>query len=309
MRLHLDSHRRAMTLIELLVVIGIIGVLFALSLPAVQRVREVAGQTGCRNNLRQLGIALHGYQGVNGYFPPGYLFDETVPPEPWQYIYVFPGWSWTAHILPQIEQSNLAQKIQWNRSVEDEVHAAIRIQIINTLLCPSDRNTGQFTVLNQINKPIADAATNSYTACYGFGGRIGEYPAAGNGIFYRNSKTRTADIRDGISNTIAIGERGSFFAQSPWAGTMTDGTVRTHPNAPSLIAAIEEAPTMVMGRASLYALNPQFADLYDFLSPHTGMGLFALADGSVRPIRVGARQELWEALSTRAGGEVVPADE
>ena len=188
-----------MTLIELLVVIGIIGVLFSLSLPAVQKVRESANQTGCRNNLRQLGIALHNFAGTTGYFPPGYVFDETTPPQSWQYIYVFPGWGWAAHILPQLEQNNLAQQIQWNRAVEDDVHDNVRTQVIRTFVCPSDLNSGVFTVLNQINKVVADAATTSYTACYGFGGHIGEYPWAGNGIFYRNSKTRIPDVRDGLS--------------------------------------------------------------------------------------------------------------
>lgn len=297
--------RRGFTLVELMVVVGILGVLMGLALPAVMRIREAAAQTECRNNLRQIGIALQGFQNVKGSLPPGYLCDENYIPPEGIFINAFPGWSWAAHLLNQLDYGNLAAEIKWNLAVEDSANAPQRATIIKTFVCPSDFHTGVYTALNQLNKPLADVATNSYAANYGYGGRIGEYPNSGNGVFYRNSKTRTADIRDGLATTIAIGERGSFVAQGPWAGAMCDGTIRTHPDYNGYVAAIEEAPVMVLAHTSPWTLSPDYADLYDFLAAHPSIGNFLFADGSVRGLAANKSQDFWQALGTRAGKETV----
>src|SRR5262245_35166395 len=101
------SSRRAFTLIELLVVIALIGVLVALLLPAVQKVREAAARTQCLNNLKQLGLAMHNYHGAHESFPPGYVSRTTgVNGEG-----LGPGWGWAAHLLPHLEQDNLYRQI------------------------------------------------------------------------------------------------------------------------------------------------------------------------------------------------------
>ena len=210
---HAQYRHRGFTLVELLVVIAIMGMLMGLLLPAVQRIREAAAQTSCRNNLRQIGLALQGYHNIKGSLPPGYSFDESFVPPPTVYINTFPGWGWAAHLLPFLDQSNLAQQIQWDVAVGDPVHDNVRKTIIKAFVCPSDLNTGVYAVLDQLNKSMGQAATNSYAACYGFGGRIGEYPTQGNGVFYRNSRTRHADIKDGLSMTLSIGERGAFLSR------------------------------------------------------------------------------------------------
>src|SRR5438045_3222233 len=92
--------RRGFTLIELLVVIAIIGVLIALLLPAVQAAREAARKVQCRNNLKQVGIALHNYHDTQGTFPMGYVAWPDPDPE-----HTAPGWGWAALILPQMEQA------------------------------------------------------------------------------------------------------------------------------------------------------------------------------------------------------------
>jgi prepilin-type N-terminal cleavage/methylation domain-containing protein/prepilin-type processing-associated H-X9-DG protein len=331
---------RAFTLIELLVVMGIISLILALILPAIQKVRETANQTGCQNNLKQMGIALHMHYENRGGFPSAYLFHprpepprpspSPMPPEPQPGIKqprlidrpkprpplppgvpraplvpMMPGWGWGAQILPFIEQEPLAKQINFAVNVDYFNQAPIRTTKLRLYTCPSDRETGVFTVLDQDNTPLGDAATNSYTACFGTRGDIGEDPARGNGIFFRNSKVRTADIPDGTSNTLAVGERGALFTQTPWAGAFTDGTARTTPGAPVALTSIEEAPTMVMARVGHHPLNYEHAEPYDFFSPHPRVAMFLFADGSVRAIRVDIDIPVLRALATRAGREVV----
>src|SRR5687768_201165 len=106
-----SSSRRAFTLIELLVVIAIIGILVALLLPAVQQAREAARRTQCKNNLKQLGLALHNYHDQHKLLPPGYVSDYTTAGTD-----TGPGWGWAAMILPQIDQGPL-----FNRSTSRSV--------------------------------------------------------------------------------------------------------------------------------------------------------------------------------------------
>src|SRR5262249_13423131 len=159
------------TLIELLVVIAIIGVLVGLLLPAVQKVREAANRTTCLNNLKQIGLALHNYHDANGSFPSGYrCFVQKDP------AYTAPGWGWAALLLPSLEQDNLYRQINFNLPVEYPAHVTIRTNALKVFVCPSDRAAGVFTVLDENGSPLVQAATNSYAACYGAGGEIGDEP-------------------------------------------------------------------------------------------------------------------------------------
>src|SRR5262245_18589483 len=294
--------RAAMTLVELLVVIAIIGTLMGLLLPAVQRVREAANRTSCRNNLKQIGIALHLFQQVNEHFPPGYFCEsfDLVEVE-----FASPGWGWGAYILPYLDQVPLYEMLQWNLAVDDPPNEAPRTKTVKTFVCPSDFDTGVFTVLNQFNLKIGFAATNSYAACYGYGGDVGEAAGYGNGVFYRSSRTRMADIRDGASTTLAIGERAAWMCQAPWVGALSFGTVRTNPHSPTLLAAIEEAPVMALARTIDGPLNNPYSSPYDFYSPHPGTGQFLFVDGSVRSMSFQVSAEVWKAIGTRNGGETV----
>jgi prepilin-type N-terminal cleavage/methylation domain-containing protein len=319
--------RTGFTLVELLVVIAIIAVLIALLLPAAHRVREAAAQTACRNNLRQIGLALHAFHDNTGHLPPAYVFDEsrpdrlfmggeneaamddpTIPEGPleWQPMMTWPGWGWAAHILPNLEQTALRQQAHWNQAVEHWTNADVRTKPVKTYICPSDVNTGTFTVLTQFNMPRGDFATNSYAVCFGTGGLIGERPDKGNGIFYRNSRTRLTEIPDGTATTLAAGERGSVFCQAPWAGAVSEGTLRTHANAPVYIVGIEEPSTMVMARTGTNPLNSDYSEVYDFYSPHMTVGHFLFADASVRTLGPATSLTVWKALGTRAGGETLP---
>src|SRR5437660_3207304 len=108
--------RRAFTLIELLVVIAIIAVLIGLLLPAVQKVREAASRLKCKNNLKQIGLAMHNYHDAQGSFPSGYV-SSVGPNSPADDR--GPGWGWAALILPYVEQDNLYKQIQLNKDITD----------------------------------------------------------------------------------------------------------------------------------------------------------------------------------------------
>jgi prepilin-type N-terminal cleavage/methylation domain-containing protein/prepilin-type processing-associated H-X9-DG protein len=298
--------RRGFTLVELLVVIAIIAVLIGLLLPAVQKVREAASRVSCQNNLHQIGLALHLYHDGQGSFPPGYRCQPVNPNDPDQ---TAPGWGWAALLLPYLEQGNLAQQINLNLPVEDPNNLAARTTVVKVYVCPSDRSTGLFTIYDKNGAPLAQAATNSYAACHGTGDDLDEELDDFNGMFSRNSRVRFADVTDGTGTTIAVGEHGSFFTQTPWAGPVGFGTTRVTPGAPTTNpTAVEDAPTQTLVHVAVHPLNDPSSDPEDFFAPHTGAGMFLFVDGSVRPVRTGVSIAVLQALATRDGGEVVNPD-
>jgi prepilin-type N-terminal cleavage/methylation domain-containing protein/prepilin-type processing-associated H-X9-DG protein len=319
------NSRRAFTLIELLVVIAIIAVLLGLLLPAVQKAREAASRAHCQNNLKQIGIALHLYADTHESLPPGYVYQppssappppvspqrfDRVPPRPpgGQADPNVPGWSWAALILDGIEQGNLAQQINYSLPVEAVGNLAARTTPLSLYTCPSDNNTGVFTVQTELNASLAAAATNSYAACFGYGGLPNTQPDNGNGVFSRNSHTRLNDISDGTSSTLMIGERSASMAQGTWAGVMTGGTIRTTPGAPVYSSLVELAPVMVMARVWNKPLNSPYSEPYDFFSPHGQVVHFLFADGSVHALGSGIDVTVLQDLATSAGGETIDAN-
>lgn len=300
------SRRFGFTLIELLVVIAIIAVLIGLLIPAVQKVREAANRASCLNNLHQIGVALHSYHTDQNSFPSGYLCQQAqTDPN-----ITSPGWGWAALLLPYVEGNNLAQQINFNLPVEHPSNLAVRTTIMKLFVCPSDRSTGLFTIYDKNNAALAQAATNSYAACHGTGVDIDEELDDFTGLFSRNSRVRIGDVTDGTSTTIAIGERGSLFTQTPWAGAVSLGTTRITPGAQtSNLNAVEESPTQVLSHVAVHTLNDPNADPEDFFTPHQAIANILFADGSVRPLRSGLNLSVLQALATRDGGEVVNAND
>jgi type II secretory pathway pseudopilin PulG len=296
-------------LIELLVVIAIIGILLGLLLPAVQKVREAAKRTACENNLKQVGLALHHYHQVYDCFPSAYLYQAPgKDTSPW---YTEPGWGWAALLLPFLEQQVLARQIDPAIPVDDPRYQELRKTVLRIFVCPSDHDTGVYTVLQESGDPLLDAASNSYTANYGAGrGEIGERPNQGNGVFFRNSTISVKDITDGTSTTFAIGERASWFAQAPWVGAINGGTIRVNPDSPTRYGGVEEAPVQVMAGVTNYLPpNDPLSNLYGFFSAHPNTILFTFADGAVHPIYSSIHATVYQALATRAGNEVINGDD
>jgi prepilin-type N-terminal cleavage/methylation domain-containing protein len=216
--------RRAFTLIELLVVIAIIAILVALLLPAVQQVREAARKSQCQDHLHNLVIAIHGYEGSYRRCPPGYViqFGTATPAASLGTANNEGNWSWNAMILPQIEQKPLYDILQVGvmsfRQVWTANLNAIRTPI-DVLNCPSDDgetvtisprrtiNVGSEQVVAKANYVAAndDGSDNAATPVF-----VGTRKTnAADGTFWGNSNTRFADVTDGQSNVIWLGERAS----------------------------------------------------------------------------------------------------
>ncbi len=296
--------RTAFTLIELLVVIAIIAVLIGLLVPAVQKVREAAARLQCKNNLKQIGLALHSYHDRMGGFPSGYTSAVAADGSD-----VGPGWGWAAALLPDVEQDNLYRQITFAKDIRDPANAFARTRPLKVFKCPSDQLLDTFVVNDAGGQALAEVAHANYVGMFGTP-EITDNGGAGNGVFFRNSRVRIGDITDGTSNTLMVGERSSDLALATWTGAVTGGVVP--PRRPSALGA-EGAPVLVLGHtgeaAEGHTPNNAINHVDDFASRHTQGVNFLFGDGSVRNINDRISPVAWEALGTRAGGEPVSGDE
>jgi prepilin-type N-terminal cleavage/methylation domain-containing protein/prepilin-type processing-associated H-X9-DG protein len=251
--------RPGFTLIESLVVLAIIGVLIGLLLPAVQKVRETANRMQCQNNLKQIGLALHNYEGVHKVFPPAYITTNTHANGS-AYGIAFgdeyrngpPGWAWGTLILPYIEQENLYEHFRLDLPCWAPENAADARTKVSVFLCPSATGGGDGFEVQKVGAdrrhgvPLlrSDGSTiffahSHYVTNAGIHqpwGRATAYcydydvaepiPANNNkpgridGPFYRNAKMPVARITDGLSNTVFIGEHSSVLSNKTWVGVV-----------------------------------------------------------------------------------------
>jgi prepilin-type processing-associated H-X9-DG protein len=332
----------------LLVVIAIIGVLVGLLVPAVQKVREAAARSQCANNLKQIGLALHMYHDANRKFPPGYIdgnTNSTSTPD----NDVGPGWGWAAFLLPYIEQNSVYSQINFKQGVGLGANVQISQQPLTIYQCPSDAFQLAFPVYDSsFGSPIAMVAHGNYVGCNGWvecfnnaggnyqpgsdggaaedgdGGRTGT-GKAGDGLFYRNSQNRIADVTDGLSNTIFAGERCGAHSPTTWTGAVTGGRCPawmatqpwTAPYTPPSAApntgngtAYDNADwgeALVLAHCNMThvpnADNP-FYDPDTFWSMHPGGANFLFGDGSVHFLTTSIDPYTYQSLATIAGGEV-----
>jgi prepilin-type processing-associated H-X9-DG protein/prepilin-type N-terminal cleavage/methylation domain-containing protein len=299
----LMNRRAAVTLVELLVVLAIIAVVLGLLLPAVQNVREAARRIACANNLRQIGLACHSYHDAGGAFPPGYSAYRCADP-----LETHPGWGWAARLLPFLEQDALQHGIVFHASIAKPINEAARCTLLRAYLCPSDPDVpDDFPVTDLSGRLVARVAPTSYAANYG-SGELDEIPGPREGVFYRNSRVRLADISDGSSSTIMIGDRAWSHAMAPWAGAVPHGVVRGGPLNPwrDNPEAAYPAPNFCLVQTNKIGdAHDADGSLDEFYSEHPGGVNVLFADGSIHFLRNSINHAVLQALGTRAGGEVV----
>ncbi len=297
--------RRGFTLIELLVVIAIIGLLVGLLLPAVHSAREAARRTQCQNNLKQIGLALAGYVGTHDGLPPGYVSFFL------RRFELGPGWGWGSMILPYLEQQPVYSSINFDRGIELPDHETSRLVNFSVYNCPTDPPRYRMMAAYWPEKaspkagdPIAEVATSNYVAMYG----LGEPGPGGDGLFYRNSFINYREITDGLTHTIAAGERSRRLGNSTWTGSVTGATLGPPEGWDGSVGRfrIEPGPGMTLGHAGegLGPGDPR-GDFNMFYSRHGQGAHFVFADGRVTFLRTSIGSKVFDALSTRDGGELV----
>jgi prepilin-type processing-associated H-X9-DG protein len=226
--------------------------------------------------------------------------------------------------LPYIEEENLSNLIGFNVPIQDPQNASAIRTVVNCYLCPSDLGTdgnpSPFPVLDGFGTSVALAAPSSYSACVG-GDESDTRGPAGLGIFFRNSHTRMAEITDGTSHTITVGEHAWSNAEGIWAGAISGGVCLRVPLnvCPGTGAASYPASTLVLAHSHLNNTSTDTdGGLDDFSSRHPGGSNFVFADGSVHflasvpsdnPDGTYTQDSLiFQAMGTRANGETMPAD-
>ena len=290
------------TLIELLVVIAIIAVLTALLLPAVQQAREAARLSQCRNNLRQIGLALHNYEGQVRALPSSTTsqIDFGVwNSNPANYHLH----SWASMILPHLDQAPLYNTINFNVSALDPANygpASFRLPVYR---CPS------FVGPTFSSSPLYGRLSTAFALrnYAGMGGTsVGTFYVQADGVFYARSSTRISDISDGTSSTIFIVE-----TREPGAAVWIDGGTAAvvsrrylDSNPPSFAG-----PENSLNYQPYYVANGQGIDAqYGPSSQHAGGISHLYGDGSVHVISQNIDAHVYDALVTRAGGETNTGD-
>jgi prepilin-type N-terminal cleavage/methylation domain-containing protein/prepilin-type processing-associated H-X9-DG protein len=310
-RRRLTAKRSAFTLIELLVVIAIIAILIGLLLPAVQKVREASARVKCQNNLKQVGLALHNYEGAYKTFPQAR--------NPFPLVH-----SALSRLLPFVEQENVQRLVDYATPLSSAQNVAASQNRLALFVCPSDPVNGQVPGMPDFG---SNYVANNGTGTIGFG-----LIASGDGLFTQ-TPIKIGDITDGTSNTVAFSESILGNGQAP-AGAATADTRLVVLEVPG---GTDPTPTACDGAAGVFSARrgakwidghygntlynhyytPNQAGQWDCgngshnkglstaRSYHTGGVNVLLADGSVRFVRDSIPLATWRALATRNMGEVI----
>jgi prepilin-type N-terminal cleavage/methylation domain-containing protein len=315
---------RGFTLIELLVVIAIIAVLIALLLPAVQQAREAARRTQCKSNLKQIGLALHNYHDIHQVFPPAYLVQPNADPvmgTPNADGDNGPGWTMLTALLPQIEQAPLYNAFNINLPSWHANNANPALTRIPVYRCPSDTSSsGIYKVVDNCGASPNTLATFSISNFVANAGQVevwsdpGDLSSKANGPFYRNSRTRIADVIDGTSNTVFLGEQTTYHTiGATWVGIVPNS--QTCPTPRFAYAGSDEAAPQINVHSGpggpfetppvIHPPNSNLGLVDEMYSLHTDGCHVLLGDGSVRFASKSMDAKVWSYLATCAGGETV----
>ena len=307
------TKRRGFTLIELLVVMAIIAVLIALLLPAVQQAREAARRVQCKNNLKQMGIAMHNYHDSHKLFPPSstspfgrgvWLYPGLGPNDPNIHLH-----SWASLIMPQIEQTNLYEQIDYNVSALDPANWPIASQTMSVYSCPSYSGEvysdhPHYTTLVGMNS----FAIRNYTAMGASNvlGLSGAIPA--DGMLYPQSNTAIKDVTDGTTTTIMLVETREERATVWMDGTTASVAARWFDvmNPPTFAGnsiALNHDPYFLS--EAIFGSSNTIDSQWGPSSFHTGGAHHLMVDGSVQFFADSIETGLYDALVTRAKGDVV----
>ena len=301
----MTCRRAAFTLVELLVVITIISILIGLLLPAIQAAREAARRSQCKNNLKQIGVAMHSYHASRGCFPPGLLLHAQQ---------VRPSASWRALVLPMMEDAALYEQIGVIEDPSDKNYGGVTSRLPGTyelpmFLCPSaDKPAGQFKESHYAGVSGSVGAEDKWDLEDTICGDVQR-----NGMLFPGSRVRMAHITDGGSNTLMVGERLYIFRDwlvgGDWRGTSGNYTQVCMGSSKNMVYPVNadhdkygysvQDATAPSGATRSMLLN----DL-EFASHHPGGAQFLYADGSVQWVDEDATLPVLYALASRNGGEV-----
>jgi prepilin-type N-terminal cleavage/methylation domain-containing protein/prepilin-type processing-associated H-X9-DG protein len=287
--------RRAFTLVELLVVIGIVSLLLAMLLPAIQYVRAAADLLACKANLRQIGHALSMYHHDRQALPPGCSFQEINEP--------YPHMSWCVRIMPYLEHEEMwrgaaaafaSDKFFLNIPPHD-----LGLVAIPQLICPADgrRNRQEHPKMGVTH----------------YLGNCGTDHVQKDGVLFLNSRIRYGDIHDGLGHTLLIGERPP--SQDGAWGWWYAGWGQNQDGSAEMVLGVRELNSYGQPQCDPCASGPYHfqrggdqCDFFHFWSQHAGGAHFLFGDGSVRLLKYEA-DPILPGLSTRAGQEVVQVPE
>jgi prepilin-type processing-associated H-X9-DG protein len=274
---------------------AIIAILVALMVPAIQKMRDAALRVSCMNNLKQLGVACHGYHNANRSLPAGMRYQRGKDPNLFS--------TWLAQVLPYVEQDNLWKRsqvayTQSSNPFKNPPHVGLSTAI-PTFTCPADPYADQVLFAERTGIPVA------FTSYLGVEGRD---VFAKDGLLFRDSRVRFTEIVDGTSQTLLAGERPP--SQDLQFGWWYAGTGQNFTGSCDSVLGVEEQNILLVTAGSCapgtYIYGPgnlsNQCDMFHFWSLHSGGAQFVFADGSVHFLSYSAAPIL-PALASRAGGE------
>ena len=312
------------TLVELLVVIAIIGILVGLLLPAVQSAREASRRLQSQNNLKQMGLAIHNYESALRSIPSGYVSDAGSPLTNSVTLDGPPGWAWGALLLPYLEQTALHSQLDFSLPCWHAKNAMLVKSRIPTFLNPgADNFDGETNITDENGNTLASFSRSHYVAnsgqdeAWGYSPPLRDWRRVATGPMYRNSRVRFAEVTDGLSNTIFVGEHTSI-SDKTWVGVVPGSHSCPRDSQRFPFTECDHGATYVLCHSGPAADEPGVIHGPSFPTCHVcqmyapwaaGGGHVLLGDGSVRYVATTVNLDTWAAMSSCALGEVVKHDD